>query len=138
MATLRPTKTEIQAVAATLAAGAGSPEEMAEAVIQQVEMLRYERTQWISVFELSPGIYQGYGPYPTRAAAEKGIAKIPMAQVAKRGAMVPVLGPAVAEAGIDKADEPVHERTDFVLVREDAAAFRKGWRGKLADRHNYV
>lgn len=135
---LRPLKSEIEAIASMLTAGAESPEALATEVIKKVEQLRGEREQWIIVFELSPGVYSGYGPCATRAEARKKMPNMLMAQLAKRAAVVPVLGLDSDEKCIAKSDAPLEERGDFKLVREDAAAFKRGWRGKQIDRHNYA
>lgn len=132
------TRAEVDAVAALLEQGAESPAELAKAVIKLVGELRSTRQHFVSVFELSPGIYQAYGPYATRAAAEKGVAKIPLAQIAKRGALVPVIGPNVAVDQLTAADEQTPDRGDFVICREDAKAFRRGWKGKQANRKDFV
>lgn len=135
---LRPSKTEVTAIAALLEQGAESPEALAEEVIKAVERLRHDREQWFTVFELNPGVYQGYGPYPTRNAAEKATPKIPMAQIARRGGFVPMLGPTVAERQLVEADAPPAERADFALVREDMQAKRAGWKGNQRDRSQFL
>lgn len=137
MTMLRPSKSEIEAVSALLAEGDETPEALAYRAIQLVESLRYERQTWIQVFELSPGVYMGYGPFATRAAAEKAVARQPMAQVARRGGFVPVLGPNQGELALAKADAEVPERGDFKIVREDAALYRRGWNGKQATRKQF-
>ena len=135
---LRPLKREIEEIAALLNEPADSAEEVAEKVIKKVEEIRGMREQWFTVFELSPGIYQGYGPFATRAAALKETPKIPLAQVSKRGAVMPMLGLSHVEQSIAKADEPPAERGDFALAREDAALFARGWRGNQRDRARYL
>ena len=122
---LRPSKVEIERVADLLEQGADSPEALAESVIKLVEQLRQERQQWAVVFELTPGVYQGYGFWATKLMASKQMPKLPMAQVARRGGPVPILGQAAADAGLAKADEPPAERSDFKLAREDQQAFRR-------------
>ena len=138
MATLRPLKREIDEVAALLMQGADSPEALAGEVIQLVERLRWERQTWTVVFELSPGVYQGYGPYSTRGMAEKSIPKNPMGQIARRGAIVPVHGESVALAGLEKADEPPSARGDWVAVYEDQRAFKAGWSGRERDKQQFL
>lgn len=135
---LRPLKTEIEAIASMLTAGAESPEALATEVIKEVERLRGEREQWIIVYELSPGIYSGYGPCATRAEARKKMPNMLMAQLSRRAAVVPVLGLDSDDKCIARSDAPPAERSDFALVREDVQARRKGWRGNVRDRHNYV
>lgn len=125
-------------MASLLEAGAASPTDLAKAAIKLVDELRSRRQHWVSVFEMSPGTYQGYGPYPTRAGAERALPKIPLAQVARRGAFIPIIGPGVAAEQLTAADEQTPDRGDFVVVREDRAAFKRGWSGKQIDRKNFL
>lgn len=135
---LRPSKAELDSIEAMLVAGAETPRALAEAVIKEVELQRQSRVQWVSVLELTPGVYQGYGMWATRLMAEKQLPKIPQAQSSRRGAFVPVLGMAAVDAALAKADEPPAERGDFRIAREDARAFRAGWKGNMRDRDRYL
>lgn len=136
---LQPLKAEVAEIANLLAAGAESPEALAKAVIKRTYELAEERVSHVVVFELSPGVYQAYGPFPTRSRAEVAVGKIPMAQVARRGAHATLHGMRAANAALTEATEDKAEpRGDFLVVREDAALFRKGWNGKQATRKNYV
>lgn len=138
------TKSEIAAVIALLnsptdAKGqAWTEDTMGRALINLVTEMREERKTFGVVFELTPGVYIGYGPYATEAAARKAVPKIPMAQVTKRGAVFPVYGHSQAEAAYAKSDEPLPERSDFTIAREDAACFRRGWKGNVRDRDQYL
>jgi hypothetical protein len=135
---LRPLKAHVQEMAALLSQGADSPEELAEEVLKLAERLQGEREVWAVVFELSPGLYSGFGPYATQHMAVKSIPKLPIAQIAKRGVVVPIKGPAYADVQFAKAAEPCAEKGDFRLVREDAELFRKGWKGNTKNRAEYV
>lgn len=136
---LTPLKKEIEEIAALLQQGADSPTDLAKAVVKRVYELAEERVSHVAVLELTPGVYQAYGPFPTRARAEAALPKIPMAQVANRGAYATLHGMRAAKAAWEQSDEASDmERGDFKLVREDAQAFRKGWGGRSADRHLYV
>lgn len=135
---LRPIKAEVEAIAAMLSAGAETPEDLAADVIREVERLRGEREQWFVVFELSPGVYSGYGPCATRAEARKRMPNLLMAQLSRRAAVVPVLGLDADAKCIAKSDAPIEDRGSFVLVREDAKAFKNGWRGNQRDRSSYL
>lgn len=138
MATLTPLKKDVEAVASMLEAGADSPEALAKQVIKHVYEALETRVTHVVTFELSPGVYCTYGPYATRTAAETARTKIPMAQVARRGAVSSMVGPAMYAAQLEAADEVSADRGDFVIVREDAALFRKGWNGKQATRASFV
>lgn len=131
---LRPSKTEIEAVSDLLEQGADSPESLAHDVIQLVERLRGEREQWFAIYQMTPGVYQGYGPYPTRHMAHKQLPSNPMAQASKAAAVVPVLGtdyksPKVREmeAELASRETPV---SHWSLVREwvaDHPGVRPAW-----------
>lgn len=136
---LTPRKSEITDIAALLSEGAESPEALAGSVIKRVYELAEERVSHVVVFELTPGVYQAYGPFPTRSRAEAALPKIPMAQVANRGAYATLHGMRAALASLEaaEADKP-EPRGDFKVVREDALARRRGWNGKSATRSQYV
>lgn len=135
---LRPLKKEIDEIASLLEAGAEDASSLAESVIKRVEELRGERMQHFIVFELTPGVYQGYGPYATGSAAAKAMPKFPMAQIARKAAVIPMLGVEHAMRGLETADEPPAERAVFQLVREDAKAFKNGWKGNMRDRDKFL
>ena len=135
---LLPLKNEIEAVASLLMQGGESPEELAKAVIHKLTEMRELRPVFGVVFELTPGAYVAYGPFATSGAARKAIPKIPMAQDSKRGAVFSMYGMAHVAQREAITDAPLQERGDFAIVKEDAAAFRRGWNGKLATRSQYV
>ena len=135
---LTPLKSEVTEIAALLQQGADSPEDLAKRVVKRVYELAEERTTHVVVFEPSPGVYQAYGPFPTRSRAEAAVGKIPMAQVARRGAHATLHGMRSVDAAFAAADVEPEARGDFRIVKEDAAAFRKGWNGKQATRSAYL
>ena len=135
---LRPLKVEIEAVKARLEAGAADSESLAYEIIQLVEQLRGERETFTLALRLSPGVFVGYGPYATAAAAMKAMPKTPMAQVAERGFVVATHGVAWPAAQLAKADTEQADRGDFTIVREDAALFRKGWAGDMKTRKAFA
>ena len=134
---LRPLKIEIEAVKARLEAGAADSESLAYEIIQLVEQLRGERETFTLALRLSPGVFVGYGPYATAAAAMKAMPKTPMAQVAERGFVIATHGVAWPAAQLAKADMEQPDRGDFTIIREDAALFKRGWRGNTKDRAQY-
>lgn len=135
---LTPLKGEIAEIAALLEQGAESPTDLAKRVVKRVYELAEERTAHVVVFELSPGVYQAYGPFPTRSRAEAAVSKIPMAQVARRGAHATLHGMRSVDAAMAAADEVPEVTGAFAIVKEDAALFRKGWNGKQATRASFA
>lgn len=135
---LQPIKSEITEIAALLEQGAESPTDLAKQVVKRVYELAEERTTHVVVFELSLGVYQAYGPFPTRSRAEAAVGKIPMAQVARRGAHATLHGMRSVEAAMAAADVAPEVTGAFAIVREDAAAFRRGWKGRASDRSAFL
>lgn len=91
---LRPSKSEVEAVAELLSAGSDSPESMAEEVIRLVERLRHEREQWVTIIDLGSGIYVGRGPYATKHMAVKAAPKDPwISHFDRPWSVVSVYGP---------------------------------------------
>lgn len=135
---LLPTKRETDEIAALLEQGADSPVDLAKAVIRRLGELREERTQWVSILEATPGVYFGYGMWPTKDAAKKALPKIPMAQFSTRGAFVPVKGMAAIDAAYAQVDEPLADRGDAFEIALDVQAFRNGWKGRVSERHKFL
>lgn len=131
---LTPLKSEITAVAALLQEGDESPEALAKQVLSLIYNQLYpQREVWQVIFELTPGVYAGNGPYPTRAAAMKDLPKLPFAQTCKRGVVA-----STKSGSIVSHDPPPADRGDFAVIREDARAFKNGWRGGKADRDRFL
>lgn len=135
---LRALKSHIEEMAALLEQGADTPKAMAEEVLKLAERLMGEREVWAVVFELSPGLYSGFGPYATQHMAKKAIPKLPIAQISRRGVVVPIKGPAYADVQWATAAESSAEKGDFRIVREDAELTKRGWKGSTKDRHLYL
>lgn len=135
---LIPNKREVEEIAGLLEQGAASPEDLAKQVIKRVSELREQRQFYTLVFELSPGVYSGYGPFATRDAAFDSVDKNPMAYIATKAAIVPIIGHKHAKAAMEaKANEPPASRTD-PEVAKDVIAFKRGWRGKVTDRERFL
>lgn len=132
------TKREVDAIADLLMAGDSSPQDLAKAVIRKVTELREERKVHALVFGLGPGVHMGFGPFATVDAAFNSVDKNPMAYIAKRAAVVPILGSSQTQAMRALADEPPTERSEFNVVREDALATKRGWRGNVRDRDKFL
>lgn len=132
------TKTEIAEVASLLERGASSPEELAKIVIKKITDMREDREQWFLVYMLSPGVHGAEGPFPTKAAAIKGAAKMPILGIASAYAAVPANGPSFNRRREQEAmDRPTASKID-PEVKLDQQAFRNGWRGRAADRSQYL
>jgi hypothetical protein len=73
MPRIRPS--EYRAVLQLLSAPADSVEDLATDVILAIDALRANRTDWVSVVEMSPGFVMLFGPYITKGAAERDIGR---------------------------------------------------------------
>lgn len=135
---LTATKTEVTAIAELLVAGAATPEELAKVVIKKITELREEREFHVLVLELSPRVYAGFGPFPTKTAAFDSVVKNPVAYIAKNAAIVPVTGASQTKKMLALADEPPTSRGDWAEVRLDSIAAKNGWKGKAADRQRFL
>lgn len=137
---LRPSKTEIEAVAALLEQGAESPQDMAHAVIQLVERLRGEREMFYTVVGLGPGNYVGEGPYATDHMARKGAVKnIWITEFKRPWGVVSVNSQEFnLRRQKEAADKPPSTRGDWTKVELDKAAFRAGWKGNMKDRAEFL
>lgn len=135
---LLATKIEVDTIAALLEQGAESPKELAKVVIKTLTELREQRKFQVLIFELSPRVYTGFGPFSTTDQAFNSVDKNPMAYIAKNAAIVPVYGASQTKAMHELADAPPAERGDLTLVREDVRAFRNGWKGNVRDRDKFL
>lgn len=103
---MTPRPTEIKAIAALLAEGADSPEDLAKTVIRELDVLRTDRVTYTVVCEWVGPVLIGYGPYPTANAARKAVeqGKVPAARHGRNG-IVPVYAPRHAEQSIEQSGE---------------------------------
>jgi hypothetical protein len=138
--TLLATKSEVEAIAALLVEGDETPEALAKKVIKTLSELREARKQYHLVVELSPGLYETEGPYPTRDAATKSAKKnLWVAHLGRKWAVASGYGQAHTLAQQKAAEEkPPNVRGDMAEVALDAQAARNGWKGKAADRQRYL
>ena len=138
--TLRATQTEIEAIAALLVEGDETPEALAKRVIKTLSELREARKQYHLVVELSPGLYETEGPYPTRDAATKSTKKnLWVTHLGRRWAVASGYGQAHNLAQQKAVEEkPPNIRGDIAEVALDAQATRNGWKGKAAERQRYL
>lgn len=132
------TKREVDEVAALLVEGAASPTDLAKLVIKKVTELREERKVHALVFGLGNKTHVGFGPFATVDAAFNSVDKNPMAYIATRAAIVPILGPHKAQEMLAAADEPPSQRGDWLEVELDKRAFKAGWKGSMRDRARFL
>ena len=96
-----------------------SPEDMVKAVVSTLDDLRADDTTYMVVREWSP-MFFGYGPYPTRNAAQKAIEK-GLTGIPGTGkvAIVPTFSQKRVEQRIAEADDfPAVHKAHFSMVRE--------------------
>ena len=138
--TLLATKAEVEAIAALLIEGDETPEALAKRVIKTLSELREARKQYYLVVELSPGLYETEGPYPTRDAATKSTKKnLWVTHLGRKWAVASGYGQAHNLAQQKAAEErPPNIRGDMAEVVLDGKAARAGWRGRAADRQRYL
>lgn len=138
--TLLANKAEVEAIAALLVEGDETPEALAKRVIKTLSELREARKQYHLVIELSPGLYETEGPYPTRDAATKSTKKnLWVTHLGRRWAVASGYGQAHNLAQQKAAEEkPANIRGDIAEVALDVQATRNGWTGKAADRQRYL
>lgn len=111
---------------------------MAKAVIDLISDMREERKCYVLVLELTPGVYSGYGPFPTIDRAIDSTTSNPMAYIAKRAAVVPLMGHKPAKVSMEEvAARPPAPRIDPEVLL-DQQAFRRGWKGSVKDRARFL
>lgn len=96
-----------------------SPEDMAKALVEKLDTLRADDITYTVVREWGP-VYFGYGPYPTRNAAQKAIEK-GLAGITGMGrvAIVPLYSPKhVADKLAEVDDKGDHPRHHFTRIHE--------------------
>lgn len=75
MTRIRPT--EFKAVLALISAPAESEEELATRVIETLDELRSQRTDYVTVVQYHPTAHLVYGPYTTIGYAERDLKNLP-------------------------------------------------------------
>lgn len=155
---MKPPKTEIDALAAVLmtplsefisdkeAESHKDPEKLAQTrmftkAIEAVDRIRGERTYHMVVLRHGHGqatMYTGFGPYSTKSQAEKALEKLGTTMGYTAYAVVPTVNEHWITNLLDRLDAEPESKGDFAVVAEDAAARKRGWKGKLADRSQYV
>lgn len=135
---LLATKKEVESISALLVEGAETPDDLAKIVIRRLSELREERKTFALVFGLGPGVHAGFGPFTTRDAAFNSVDKNPVAHIASRAAVVPIIGSSRTADMLALADAPPTERGEFAVIREDVKARRNGWDGKERSKQRFL
>lgn len=113
---------------------------MFTAALEAVDVARAERTYFMVVLRHGTVsvTYSGFGPYSTRDQAEKAAAQALAGMETTAYAIVPTRNPHGLDAVFALADADPAERSMWELVKQDAQATKKGWRGNRRDRDSYV
>ena len=117
------------------------PEELAVALIKTLDEVRANKTSYIAVMQFGFGevpFYVGIGPFAGMKSAANEVAKHPAFKEAGKVAVVPVNTPAHVAQVIGDADSQPALSSDWAIVREDATLFKKGWKGKNANRNDFL
>ena len=134
-------KKEREALAALLEQGAETPDELAKIVAGKLDEMRASRTTYTVVLRFGIGIHQHhmcFGPYSTRAQAEKAFDKHLVHTQPSAWAFVPTRTAEGIEEMIAEADKTPELKGDWAIVKADGRAYRKGWDGKQKTRSQYV
>lgn len=86
---------EVRALAALLELDWETPEELAKALIEELDRVRVDKTSYIAVmqFGTEKPFYVGLGPYPGRKSAQAALLRHPSVGMATARAIVPVMSP---------------------------------------------
>ena len=117
------------------------PEEFAVAIINELDRVRADKTSYVSVMQFGFAgsvFYVGIGPFAGQKSAANAVAKHPAFREAAKVAVVPMSTPEHVAAAIGDLDAQPALSGDWAIVREDAALFKKGWKGKQIDRQKYL
>lgn len=154
---MRPLKTELEALAEVLHTPLGdfiSDRERAEhrdptalaqtrmfaKAIEAVDEARASRHHFYLVFRFGEdsGWLQGFGPFATKAQAQKAAADIVAVRDYSAFAVVPTNNFAAFTEQMKHLDEMPPAGKDFKLILEDAELFKIGWNGKERTRRQYL
>jgi hypothetical protein len=105
MSAARPT--EIKTIAALLAGGGESPEELAKAVIDKLDEIRTDRA-WFTVLSVMDNKWAiGFGPYTTDNKAREALSKgrIPTASLARINTVIKTYSPRHAAQSLEGLDQ---------------------------------
>lgn len=120
------------------AEGVETPDDLADALAKTLDDLRAERITYVALFRFgreTSTFYTAIGPHATRGQAEKAVEKCGFEYTAYAIASCrSVEGHAALIAEVDAGTAP---KGDFALVAEDAARFKRGWRGNRKNAKDY-
>lgn len=117
------------------------PEEMAVALINELDRVRADKKSYVAVMQFGfagTSFYVGIGPFAGQKSAANEVSKHPAFREATKVAVVPMHTAEHVAAAIGDLDKQPALSGDWAVVREDAAAFKRGWKGKQADREKYL
>lgn len=108
---MRPRPLEIKALVRLLEQEWESPQQLADALIRELDNTRASRTTYVGVMQFPYGgtsgaWYAGVGPYPGRKSAEKALRGDPSASLARAMVVVPLTSPDGLRERIAKYDSP--------------------------------
>lgn len=113
---------------------------MFTAALEAVDIARADRTYFMVVLRHGSAsvTYSGFGPYATKAQAEKAAAQTLAGMEVTAYAIVPTRNHHGLGAIFELADADPVERSVWAEVKKDAQALKRGWRGKARDRDTYL
>jgi hypothetical protein len=131
---MRLLKKERDALIDLLNEGAEGPAELADDCAKTLDGLRGDRNYHYALVQHVVGFHV-IGPFATAGQAEKAGAKHPAAE---RCWVIQGFSAEGIDRLIREADTPAAPTGDYVIVNEDARAFRNGWKGNRRDREKFL
>ena len=116
------------------------PEEFAVAIINELDRVRADKTSYVAVMQFGftdSVFYVGIGPYAGQKSAANAVAGHPAFGEAAKTAVIPMRTPENLAKMLEDIDKQPALSGDWAIVREDATLFKRGWKGKQADRKKY-
>lgn len=113
---------------------------MFTAALEAVDKARADRTFWMVVLRHGTVsvTYSGFGPYSTKDQAEKAATQALAGMEITAYALVPTRNHHGLQAVFEMADADPAERSMWEIVKQDARASKRGWRGNRRDRDQYL
>lgn len=107
--------------------------------IKAVDKARGERTMWTVCLGFGPKWIECFGLYATQAQASKGREQMlaALGNLVLRSSVIPLKNEHGWAQMLEATEADSASRGDWSTVAEDAALFRKGWKGERKDRATY-
>lgn len=132
---MRLLKNEKKQLAELLEQGAETPEVLVEMFVKKLDQLRGERGHlWYARVLTLENYGAIVGPFTTPKQAEKAANKL----TGKTAYVMPGWTAEGLEVHLANVDKPAKPQGDYAEIAEDAAAFKRGWKGNRKDRKDYV